>query len=74
MTTHAHKKIAKAITLLDLAPDPREAFAAWIRAGGHLEYLQENAKSDERIIYASGPCSFVHTIAAPLDTLTAEDP
>ncbi|MGO9362537.1 MAG: hypothetical protein ACLP02_03630 [Rhodomicrobium sp.] len=74
MTTYAHKKIVEAIAALDQVPSSPNAFDKWIRAGGHLDYLQTNAKSDEPIIYALGPHTFIYTIAVPSDALALEDP
>jgi hypothetical protein len=74
MTTYAHKKTIEAIATLDQVPDDPAAFDKWIRAGRHLDYLQANAKTDELIIYASGPYSFIHTIAVPSDALASESP
>lgn len=74
MTSYAHKKIAEAILAVDRVPDDAAAFDKWVLAGQHLDYLQVNAKSDELIIYASGPYSFVHTIAVPADALAADAP
>jgi hypothetical protein len=74
MTTYAHKKIVEAIAALDQVPEDPTAFDKWIRAKRHLDYLQANAKSDELIIYASGPYSFIHTIAVPLSALASEGP
>jgi hypothetical protein len=74
MTTYAHKKITETIATLDQVPDDPAAFDEWMRAGRHLDYLQANAKSDELIIYASGPYSFIHTLAVPSDALASEDP
>ena len=74
MTTYAHKKIIENIASLDQVPGDFTAFDEWIRAGQHLNYLQANAKRDELIIHASGPYSFIHTIAVPSDTLASEDP
>ncbi|MDI4665403.1 hypothetical protein K9U40_13845 [Xanthobacter autotrophicus] len=74
MASYAHKKIAEAILGIDRLPGEATAFDKWIRAGQHLDYLQANARSDELIIYASGPYSFVHSIAVPVDALTANAP
>lgn len=74
MTTYAHEKITEAIATLDQVPDSPAAFCEWIRAGHHLDYLQENAKTNELIIYASGPYSFIHTIAVPSAALAKATP
>ena len=72
MTTYAHKKITETIAVLDNVPDETAAFDEWIRARQHLDYLQKNAKCDELIIYASGPYTFIYSIAVPSDALTSE--
>lgn len=72
MTAYAHRKIAEDIVTLDQVPDDNATFGKWIRAGRHLDYLQANARRDELIIYASGPYSFVHTIAVPSDALASD--
>lgn len=74
MTSYAHQKIAEAIRAVDQVPDDPVAFDKWILAGQHLDYLQANARSDELIIFASGPYSFVHSIAVPADALAADAP
>lgn len=74
MTTYAHKKIAEAIADLDQAPGDPAAFGEWIRARRHLDFLQASAKSDELIVYASGPYCFIHSIAVPCAALASEDP
>lgn len=74
MVTYAHKKISEAILGLDKAPDDAVAFDEWIRAEQHLKYLWMNAGSDELVVYASGPYSFIHSIAVPCDALAAQKP
>lgn len=74
MTSYAHKKIAEAILAVDRVPEDAAAFDKWIRAGQHLDYLQANLQRDELIVYASGPYSFVHSIAVPADALAADAP
>lgn len=74
MVTYAHKKISETILGLDKAPEDAGAFDEWIRAEQHLEYLRVNAGSDELVVYASGPYSFIHSIAVPRDALATEKP
>ncbi len=74
MVNYAHKKMADAIASIDTPPHDPEAFQKWIRAGTHLSFLQEKAHSNERLIYASGPYMFVHSIAVPLDALATGKP
>ena len=61
MISYAHKKLIGHIESLDKLPDDTAAFAAWIKADGHLNLLRDNAKEDELIIHASGDYSFIIT-------------
>ncbi|MFF0949086.1 hypothetical protein ACFYE9_15800 [Rhizobium leguminosarum] len=73
MTTYAHKKIVETIAGIDRAPDDPAAFKEWIRAGKHLAFLQSNAASDETVVSASGPYTFVYSIAVPLEALVSDN-
>jgi hypothetical protein len=72
MVTYAHKQIIGALTEIDQAPDSPADYKAWIRAPLHLNYLQDNAKKNELIVYAFGPCSFIHSVAVPTEALSPE--
>jgi hypothetical protein len=72
MVTYAHKQLIGALAGIDKIPDTQPALNTWVRAAGHLDFLQTNATKDERIIYASGPYSFVHSVAIPAKTLAHE--
>jgi hypothetical protein len=74
VTSYAHRKIADALSALDRVPDEPDAFHNWIRTGQHLDYLHDNANSDDLIVYASGQHIFIHSIAVPNDALAAENP
>lgn len=74
MVSYAHKKMAEAIVLIDTPPDDPNAFQEWISAGVHLSFLETNANSSERLIYASGPYTYIHSIAVPLDALAVGKP
>lgn len=71
MLKFAHNKIAAAIAEIDLVPPDSVDFQEWIKADRHLAYLDANARGDERIIDASGPYTFVHSLAVPLSDLDA---
>jgi hypothetical protein len=55
-------------------PDNPIDFAKWILAEEHLAFLEANAGESERVIYASGPYAFIHSIAVPLTTIEKEKP
>ncbi len=67
-------KIAKEIVQIDQPPGNPADFAEWILAGRHLDFLKVNATKSERVIYASGPYAFIHSIAVPLAALKNEAP
>ena len=71
MVTYAHKQIIAAVAALDQVPNTPAAYATWVRATRHIDYLQINAPKGELIIYASGPYSFIHTIALPAEPLAS---
>lgn len=69
MHNFEHNEIAKNIVALDKTPEETEAFAEWIEAKAHLEFLRRNALSDQVAIYVSGEYSFVHSLVVENDTL-----
>ena len=71
MPSFEHKRIVKAIADLDRSPSEADEFAVWIQAPKHLEFLRQNVRSHELVIYASGEFSFVHAAVVPNDRLTA---
>jgi hypothetical protein len=72
MVTYAHKQLIGALAGIDKIPDTQPALNTWVRAAGHLDFLQANATKDERVIYGSGPYSFIHSVAIRAKTLTDE--
>jgi hypothetical protein len=59
-----HKKLVDAVVELDKLPDGPE-FAEWIKAGAHLAFLQQNAVSDEVVVFASGEYTYLHSVVVP---------
>ena len=55
MTSFAHKKIGGHIAKIDKLPSDQAKLREWMGADQHLHMLEENAASDEVIVYASGP-------------------
>lgn len=72
MGSHAHKKLIQQIARLDEVPEDTDAFNEWIKADAHIDFLATNAVAHERVIFAAGPYSYVHSIVVP-DTALAED-
>ena len=69
MTSFAHKKIVGRIAKIDNIPSHSAELREWVGADQHLRLLQENAHSDEVIVYASGPYTFIHSIVVPNEVL-----
>ena len=62
MTSQEHDEIVKHIIQLDTIPKDPSKYANWISATGHLELLQNNAKEDELIIFATYPHTFIQAV------------
>lgn len=73
MPSFEHKKLIEAIKTLDESPSNQDSFAAWIQAPAHLDFLRQNANSDELVIYASGEFSVVYSAVVPNDQLATLD-
>ena len=66
-----HNKIIEEIKNLDELPSDPKEFSAWIQAGAHLDFLRQNAFSNEVVIYGSGEYSFVHAAVISNECLNA---
>ncbi len=76
MPSYEHKKIIEEIRSLDEVPSDPEDFSAWIRGDAHVDFLRQNARSDELVIYGSGEYSFVYAAVVPngrLASLSQDD-
>lgn len=69
MPSYEHKKLIERIRGLDELPADQGKFATWIQAEAHLEFLRQNAQSNELVIYGSGEYSFVHAAVVSNDHL-----
>lgn len=73
MHNFEHKKLIEAITGFDEVPADSRPFSEWIEGEAHLDFLRRNARADELVIYASGECTFIHSVAVPNDRLKLVD-
>jgi len=76
LSSYEHKKIVEEMKALDEPPSDHAAFATWLSAGAHLDFLRQNAHSDELVIYGSSECNFIHAAVVPnalLGTLNQDD-
>jgi hypothetical protein len=70
LPSFAHKKLIERIARLDETPSDTATYINWIKAGGHLSLLRENADEDELIVYGSGDYTFIHAVVVSNDKLS----
>lgn len=73
MHNYEHKKLIKLIAEVDKVPTESQAFSDWLHAKSHMSFLQENALSNELVIYASSDYSFIHSVVVPNSKLSPID-
>lgn len=73
LPNYEHKKLIEVITRLDEVPADSESFSKWIEAGAHLNFLRENARANELVVYASGEYTFIPSVVVPNDRLAPVD-
>jgi hypothetical protein len=73
MPSYAHNKLIQRIKNIDQIPIDLVAFNKWIEAPRHLQFLEENGREDEVVIYASGPYAFIHSMVVPNKLLSPPD-
>ena len=69
MPSYEHKKLYEHILCLDELPENAADFATWIKANEHLDLLRQDPHSDEIIVEASGPYTYIKTIVADQSSL-----
>ena len=67
---HEHRKLVDQLLGIDVAQRDNEAFATWIEAKAHVDFLIGNAVADEFVAHANGPFAFIHCALVPLDRLS----
>ncbi len=73
MHNYRHKKLIDAITELGQMPAEREDFSEWIKAEEQLNFLRQNALTDELALYVLDKYAFVHSVIVPNDKLFPVD-
>jgi hypothetical protein len=58
-------------TLVELSKVPlqKEAFDAWLGPGSAIEFLRDNSRQDEFVVYASTQFTFIHAITTPTSSV-----
>ncbi len=74
MSSDKHKELLKLIPELDKPPpsDSKE-YLKWLKACAHLDFLKENANSDEIIMFAQSEHSIVYTAVITNERLLSLD-
>ena len=73
MASYEHDRITRAINEMDEPPTEDQEYSSWIRAGGHLQLLRQNARDSEVIIYACSRPTFIHAVIAKESEVTPPD-
>lgn len=73
MQSYQHTQIARLIKKLDKKPTSDAERSSWVLAPKHLEFLKRNREDDEVILYALGPCTFIHAVITKEADLTTID-
>ncbi len=68
-----HKKIIETIARLDEPPLKPEDFSPWLRGDAHIAFLEQNARADELVVFASGEHTFINAVAVPDERLSRID-
>lgn len=74
MPSYIHRKLVEKIFTLDAIPADDDAFRVWVSARAHLDFLKQNAMTDELVIYGSGPYTFIHSLLIPNVVLDSTSP
>ena len=73
MASYEHDRITRAINEMNEPPTEDQEYSSWIRAGGHLQLLRQNARDSEVIIYACSRPTFIHAVIAKESEVTPPD-
>jgi hypothetical protein len=68
-----HKKIVERIARLDEPPSKPEDFSLWLRGDAHIAFLEQNARADEIVVFASGEHTFINAVAVADERLSPID-
>lgn len=69
MPSYEHNCLVKEILRVDALPGNDTELAEWIKAEAHLDFLRDNARSQEVVIFGSGPYAFITSIVVANDVL-----
>jgi hypothetical protein len=65
--------VPKRLIEMSLVPAQPEAFNAWLAMGNALDFLRDNARQNEFVVYASDRSTFIHAVLAPASALNPPD-
>ncbi len=58
---------------ISTAPQHGEAFNTWLEAQDALQFLNENARQNEFVVYATPGYTFIHAVLVPASHVDALD-
>lgn len=73
MLRFEHNEIGDKLRKIYSYPESNENLINWLKAENHIQFMIENAKSNEIVIYAAPEYSFIHSLAVPKDMLEPLD-
>ena len=73
MPRYEHNQIIKRLASLDELPDDDETMRSWVKAENHIQFLVDNAQSQEIVVYAASKYSFIYCMAVPEELLNPID-
>ncbi len=73
MASDKHKELIKLIPEIDTPPSDSNEYLEWLKACAHLDFLKENAKSDEIIMLAQSENSIVYAAVITNERLLSLD-
>ena len=73
MRKHEHKNLVDRLLTIGTAPMDDDAFARWIEAKDHLDFLDTNSAADEFVAYTIGPHGFINSAVVALEQLSPLD-
>ena len=69
MPSFEHDTLLARIAQIDALPEDVAEYSHWIKAERHLEFLRDNARTNELAVHASGLFTFVHTVVVDQDKI-----
>lgn len=70
---HTMATLIEEIRALSISPRDQEQFNAWLDPGDALQFLEQNTRQNEFVVYANFPHVFMHAVAVPAARVRTPD-